>query len=162
MKIPLLVTTFVLTACGGVSGVDQAPDAVLLDYRSPLANKDGGKAPTAHEKTLEVGVRERGKDHRAPVRVQWTTAQDDAGCLRVQTIKIARTGGPRSTEVYKARAKPVPGDCIRAGFDPVEQFSIAFCWRWNGASNKDDCAYENRLNLRADSVGLEDLPPPAP
>lgn len=151
-----------LAACGKVSDVNQRPDAIVLDWRTPSGVH---AAPSRTEKLL-VGSQEKGKDYRVPVTVEWGVQKDDAGCQRVTSVKMTRTGGPTSMEIYGAKAKPMsPGCATRAATstkpaastEPFDSVSVSYCWRWNGASNDDTCAYGGAFTISGDVVGLEGI-----
>ncbi|NUP09766.1 MAG: hypothetical protein HOW73_27285 [Polyangiaceae bacterium] len=38
-----------------------------------------------------------------------------------------------------------------------EQILLSYCWRWNGAVNRDECAYSSSLTMNADDVGIEGI-----
>lgn len=147
----------VLSACG-VRGVDQDAHAVLLDHAA--ASPSTTDLVTVRDELL-LGSVEREVDHRVPVLVEWTVATDAAGCRRVQTVKLTRSGGPTSTELYRAGAKPMHAECVsRSAGDAPEKFdavSVAYCWRWNGAINTAECAYSGGFVINADKVGIEGI-----
>ena len=155
MHIKLLVATLVVAACGKVSGIDQKADAVIIDWQSP--NKVAGEPPVVKTEKLWAGTIEKGADHRVPVTVEWTVVKDANGCLQIPSLKISRTGGPTSTELYKPTVK-VLGNCGKrdpSSPESFQQLSVGYCWRWSGAGNKDECAYSSAFIISGDAVGLE-------
>jgi hypothetical protein len=159
----------VLVACG-VRGVEQDARAVVLEYTVPDAVPEAGWAWQSEE--LLVGTVEHGVDHRVPVTVEWAVAKDAENCLRVQAVKLRRSGGPAGTEVYRGVVKPADQGCAMrdvpapGSTEPVERFDkvrVSYCWRWNGAVNAAECAYQSGFSISADAVGLEgsvERPPP--
>jgi hypothetical protein len=138
-----------------VSGVDQKSDAVIIDYTVP--NRTITTSPSLRSEKLLIGTVEKGKDHRVPVLVEWTVDKDNAGCLRFHTVRIVRQGGPTSTEIYNPGVRSLDPSCTTRldARDPFDRISVSYCWRWNGATNKDDCAYSGGFTISADPVGLE-------
>ena len=90
-------------------------------------------------------------------------AKDASGCLRIQTVRLARNGGPASTEIYKAKVEPDTAGCAgrdiqMPGAPPIEIFDsvhTAYCWRWNGAVNTTECAYSGGFSLSGDTAHIE-------
>ena len=139
MRIAWLV---LLVGCTTVHGVDQKADAVLLDVH------DKAPGPTAHQTDYSIGA----ADYRVPIRIQWTLADDK--CAGLQTIKIVRTGGPTTTEIYKTEL----GVGRACNGEDHSEAKVHFCYRFNGAGNKADCAFSWDVFLRDGDV----MPAPAP
>jgi hypothetical protein len=159
-----VIVGVVLAACG-VRNVNQDAHAVVVEYTSKHAAAAGAER-IGHKDEILVGSIEHGVDHRVPVLVEWTVAKDAAGCLRVQTIKLTRNGGPTDTELYRGEAKAMREECasreiLRPGStEPVATFDdalVSYCWRWNGAINAAECAYQGVFTIRADEATVSGI-----
>ncbi len=140
-------------------GVDQSSTAVVVDYKTP---QPAPGPATPHGQEIRVGTTDRGEDHHVPLVVDWSVAADASGCLRVQTIKLVRKGGPTTFEIYKPHVTLI-GGCVTRTTEPTaqkfERFSVGYCYRWNGAATKDDCAYSSGFTISADRDKLEGVAP---
>jgi hypothetical protein len=143
-----------MLGCSRVRGVDQKPDLELGSYTSP--NEATLGPGNAFSEVFEIGS--DGMEV-VPVKLEWETAKDRAGCLRIKNATLRRTGGPRSTEVYEVKfARSTDRECVNRldhSQESFERMQISYCWRWNGAVNKVDCAYSAWVTLNGDAVGLE-------
>jgi hypothetical protein len=159
LPVLALAVASALPSCG-VSGVEQDATAVLLDAKLPRANAEGGASETRRDDIL-VGSE---GEPEAPVHVEWTVAKDSTACLRVQSVKLVRTGGPTTFEIYNAKVKELSdGQCagtdapVMPGAQPdlADRVNVSYCWRWNGAANPADCAYSGGFVIHADRPKLE-------
>jgi len=129
-----------------VSGVDQGAVVSLVDFKSPKANLDRASGdPKLATKRLTLGPPD---DKLVPVEVKVMTARDAAGCLRIQTVHMRRLGGPTSTEIYDVMVTgEFPATCT------VEQASVTYCYRWNGAADDSECAYRSSFGISGQQAG---------
>jgi hypothetical protein len=140
---------------GCTEAPQQDPDAVLVDWKSEHAMK----ANTVERRHQEIEV---GSDPSVPVRIDWTAAVESEGdCHRIQDVKLTRGGGPPDFVIYNAEVKRLEPSCVKdpSFGEPVERFLVELCYRWKGASNEDDCAYQRSFLLDGDSKAIKQPPP---
>lgn len=127
----------------------QATDAVVVEYVSPHAIE-----PKSVEKFHRDVV--IGSDPSTPARIDWTVGLDKEGCRRVHEVVVTRTGGTTDFVIYKAEVKSL-GPCVSDlnGAVLFERVLVDLCYRWKGASNDAECAYQKPFTIRGDAVGLE-------
>lgn len=146
-----------VVGCGGVKGVDQQTDAELSSWTAP--NAADLPAGTAKSEALLIGS--KGAHEPVPALLEWETAKDAAGCLRIKKVSLKRTGGPSSVEVYDVKmSPPKDGACgsrLAGKDEEFEMMQVSYCWRWNGASNTANCAYSSSVTLNGDHVGVESM-----
>jgi|JI9StandDraft_1071089.scaffolds.fasta_scaffold345179_1 hypothetical protein len=153
----VVVVALVLLAGCRVSGVEQAADTVVFEGRTAKANPAGTPVTATRTDELLVGSDTK-DDTKMPVVVTWTVAPDAEGCARVQSVKLARKGGPTTSELYDVKLRDDlmkecgSRDIVGPKFDMV---SVSYCWRWNGAVNKDPCAYSGGFMISGDKEQVE-------
>ena len=151
-------------ACGGVKGVDQKADAELASYTAAQAAELPEGA--AKSEALIIGVKDA--HELVPALLEWEVAKDASGCLRIKKASLKRTGGPSSVEIYDAKITgPTDSACasrLDGSDEKFESVQVSYCFRWNGASNSEKCAYSSGVTLNADKIGVEgkDRAQPAP
>ena len=153
MKAHDLAAAVLVAACsnGCKEAPHQDPGAVVVEWKSEHAMK----AATVEKRHQEIEV---GSNPSAPVRVDWTAAVESAGdCHRIQDVTVTRAGGATDFVIYKAEVTRLEPSCVKdPSFGaPVERFSVKLCYRWKGATNDDDCAYEKSFLLDGDTKTLE-------
>jgi len=151
------VLGLVLLAGCGVRGVDQAADAVVFEARTAKANPAGTPVTATRTDEILVGSDIKGVDMKMPVVVTWTVAPDAEGCTRVQSVKLARKGGPTASELYDVKLKEDMMDgCGSRDLDgpKFDMVSVSYCWRWNGAVNNAPCAYSSGFTISGDEAQL--------
>jgi hypothetical protein len=94
MPLTCVVAVFLCAACSG----RQDPQMVL--YEAETSDRAVTPDPAlAFSGTFTTGVEGR----QVPLRVRWTAGRDAAGCLRIATVRVERTGGDPRLHISNVR-----------------------------------------------------------
>jgi hypothetical protein len=93
-SIFILLTSIVLCCCTGVS-----PEKIVYTEDFLAENKEWQATNNSFDKEFQIGF----ENIQEPMRISWTTARDQTGCLRIANLKFENINKESQLQIRNVR-----------------------------------------------------------